>query len=377
MRTRRLRIFVTLITMMLIAAACGDSGDTTTTQAPTTQPPATDPPATDPPPTTQAPDPFDVDGDGLVTIGIAAAGPRDDGGYYQAVVDGAQTFAASQGSHWTVIISDNITAEDAATAIDDLAQQSVDIMIVGASEIASPMADLAEKHSDAFWYCNCGAGWPESPFYAQSQDDGSEIHYTVGVAAGLLMQEAGGDSMVMLGCCDLGFEKEAFLATQMGLQAVDPTFTITYVQTGGFPFDFENTANAIEAFNNALAEGVVGVYGYLGGAANPVGQAANEADIFNIAAGPGDACTRTDVAWSMTAAFDGGEYVAAIFPQIISGDIVEGSIKLFRVGVDPEPGARMCNATAEQQAALDAAYALVGTGDLAGDFGAIKGQAYG
>ena len=287
MRTRRLRIFVTLITMMLIAAACGDSGDTTTTQAPTTQPPATDPPATDPPPTTQAPDPFDVDGDGLVTIGIAAAGPRDDGGYYQAVVDGAQRFAASQGSHWTVIISDNITAEDAATAIDDLAQQSVDIMIVGASEIASPMADLAEKHSDAFWYCNCGAGWPESPFYAQSQDDGSEIHYTVGVAAGLLMQEAGGDSMVMLGCCDLGFEKEAFLATQMGLQAVDPTFTITYVQTGGFPFDFENTANAIEAFNNALAEGVVGVYGYLGGAANPVGQAANEADIFNIAAGPG------------------------------------------------------------------------------------------
>ncbi len=55
----------------------------------------------------------------------------------------------------------------------------------------------------------------------------------------------------------------------------------------------------------------------------------------------------------------------------------EGQTKVFKVGVDPEPGAIICNATSEQQAAMDAMYENVASGSMAGDFGAIKGQAYG
>ena len=50
---------------------------------------------------------------------------------------------------------------------------------------------------------------------------------------------------------------------------------------------------------------------------------------------------------------------------------------MFRVGVDPEPGAVICNATAEQQAAMDAVYAEIASGAFAGEFGAIQGAAYG
>ena len=99
--------------------------------------------------------------------------------YYQAVVDAAEEFSAENGLG-EVIVVDNIQAADAATELENLAQQPVDIMIVGASEIAEPMADLAEQYSDIFWYCNCGAGFPPSEFYLQSQDNGAGIAYTAG-----------------------------------------------------------------------------------------------------------------------------------------------------------------------------------------------------
>ncbi|HEX6130143.1 MAG TPA: hypothetical protein VF044_00295, partial [Actinomycetota bacterium] len=40
---------------------------------------------------------FDADGDGTITIGVAAAGPRDDDGYYQSLVDFAEEFSADNG----------------------------------------------------------------------------------------------------------------------------------------------------------------------------------------------------------------------------------------------------------------------------------------
>ena len=88
------------------------------------------------------------------------------------------------------IVVDNIQAADAATAIGDLAQQGVDVIIVGASEIAEPLPQLIAEYPDIFWYCNCGAGFPEDPGLAQSTDDGAEISYTAGYADGA---EAPGD----------------------------------------------------------------------------------------------------------------------------------------------------------------------------------------
>src|SRR4026209_883060 len=95
----------------LVRAACGDddedsistdvpaAGDTSaesvSTEAPSTEAPSTEAPATEAPrpgaPSTEGPAALDLDtnGDGTVVFGIAAAGPRDDGGYYQALVDKA------------------------------------------------------------------------------------------------------------------------------------------------------------------------------------------------------------------------------------------------------------------------------------------------
>ena len=321
---------------------------------------------------------FDANGDGEVRIGIAAAGPRDDGAYYQAVVDAAEEFSAENGLG-EVIVVDNIQAADAATELENLAQQPVDIMIVGASEIAEPMADLAEQYSDLFWYCNCGAGFPPSEFYLQSQDNGAGIAYTAGVASGILLRDSGGDAATMIGCCDLPFEVEHYLAYELGLKSVDDTLTFTYVPSGDFPYDFDNVQNASAAYENAVAEGADLIYPYLGGAHEPVVALANEGGQFVLSAGASDVCTREgDLTWDVAVRFDGGDYVREIFPLILTGEAVEGDIIIFSPGEVPDvSGAVICEATPEQQAEMDEAYALVASGDLDAQFGEIAGQAYG
>ena len=386
------RALVLIAATSIVAAACGSdtkSSDATSaatepvattptaTQPTATQPTATEPAATEAPATSAATaSDLDTNGDGKVVFGIAAAGPADDGAYYQAVVDAAKTLSKDNGFEDPIVV-DNIQAADAATAMGDLAQQGVDVIIVGASEIAEPLPDLIAKYPDVFWYCNCGAGFPANPGLSQSTDDGSEISYTAGYATGIKLKEKGGDSVVIIGCCDLGFEKQAYMAFELGLKAVDPAYTQTYVQTGDFPFDFDNTANATAALQTAIDNGADAVYPYLGGAHRPVVQAANAAGLITMSAGSSKVCESTeDLKYDIAVKFDGGDYVTAVMKEIIAGTFKEGDIKQFKVGVDPEPGAVICNPTADEQAAMDAVYSQIAAGDLAEALGKINGIAF-
>ena len=385
------RALVVLAATSVIAAACGsDSKSSSTTAAApaatspaTTAAPAATTPATTAPadttPATTAPAPktdLDTNHDGKVVFGIAAQGPANDGAYYQAVVDAAKKLATDNGFADPIVV-DNIKSADAATALGDLAQQGVDVIIVGASGIAQPLPDLIKQYPDIFWYCNCGQGFPADPGLSQSNDDGAEISYTAGYATGLKLQEKGGDSVVIIGCCDLGFEKQTYLAFDLGLKAIDPSYTYTYVQTGEFPFDFDNTANATAALQTAIDNGVDAVYPYLGGAHRPVVQAANAAGLITMSAGSSKVCDAgEELKYDIAVKFDGGDYVATVMKEIIAGTLKEGDTRHFRVGVDPEPGAVICNATADQQSAMDAVYAQIAAGDFADQFGQINATAF-
>ncbi len=78
----------------------------------------------------------------------------------------------------------------------------------------------------------------------------------------------------------------------------------------------------------------------------------------------------------MAVKFDGGDYVRAVMAGIIDGSFQEGDIKQFKVGIDPEPGAVICDPTPEQQAAMDEVYAQIAAGDFAEQFGAIAAEAF-
>jgi len=331
----------------------------------------------DPPPTEDDPGDalgLDANGDGEVRIGIAAQGPRDDGGYYQGLVDQAEQISEENG-FGEVIVVDEITFEQAAVELENLATQPVDIILVGASGLAGNLADLAEKFPDIYWYCNCGAGFAASDFYSQTQDEGAGIHYTAGVAFGQALQAAGGDTLAILGCCDLGFEKEVILSVELGMQAVDPSFTVTYSPTGDFPFDFDNVVNATAAYDAAVAAGADAIYPFLGGALEPVAQLAIDDGLIVANPGSADACDG-DVDYDIAVRFDGGDYVGTVFPEIISGEFAEGDVRVFSAATDPDlVGAAFCDAP-DLQPALDDAFALVASGDLDEQIGAIKAEAF-
>ncbi|MXW43113.1 MAG: hypothetical protein F4138_05645 [Acidimicrobiia bacterium] len=322
---------------------------------------------------------FDANDDGTLTIGVAAAGPRDDQGYYQALVDFAEEFSAENGFA-PPIVSDNIGFTQAARALSDLAVQGVDIVFVGASEIAEPLADLTKEFPDIFWYCNCGAGASSSRIdgVAQATDWGSAIHYTGGVAMGAVLQEIGGSSAVFLGCCELPFETEAYEATLLGLRSVDASFDMEYVATGEFPYDFDNSANATAALANAAAQGAALVYPYLGGALNSAALLATREGLAVFAPGPADICSRDDgINWAGSVIYDGGLYARQAFQRIISGELLEGSIFRFPTeqGLN---GGSLCDPSPQAAMLVSDAFVAVDTdAELVGTLREISSAAYG
>ena len=318
---------------------------------------------------------LDANKDGKVVFGIAARGPRNDGGYYQATIDAAVALSKAYGFADPIVV-DNIPSEDALTELTNLVDQGVDVMIVGSSDIAKPLPELLAKYPNVFWYCNCGAGQPDNPGLAQSLDDSSEISFTAGYATGLLLKAKGGTKSVFIGCCDVNFEKEAYMAFELGLKAVDPGMTMKYVATGKGPYDFNNTSGAIEALNAAAADGAQAVYPFLGGAHEPVVKAANEKGLITMSAGSSKACARTDLHYDIAVRFDGGDYLKAVLAEIVSGKFQEGQKRVFKVGVDPQPGAVICKPTPDQEAAMKQVYTDIAAGKYAAQFGEIKGKAY-
>ncbi len=315
--------------------------------------------------TTLAPDagPLDFNGDGQVVFGVATTGPADGGGWSQQIADAARALSTENGFAEPIVL-DNVHPAEAVAQIGQLAQQAVDVIILSARAIAASIGDVIAQHPDIYWYCNCGAGIPEDPGLAQVIDNGAEIGYTAGYATGLLLAATGGRRTTVIGCCDHGFEKQVWHAFEAGLQAVDRTYRMTFVRTGESEFDFDNTANATAAFRTALDERTDAVFPYLDGAHRAVVQAANEAGGITLSAGLSTACDDVDLAYDIAVRFGGGDYLRALLPSIIDGTFVEGSTRAFKVGVDPQPGAVICNPTPDQQAAMRALYARIAAGEL-------------
>ena len=384
---RKMTAVAALAALAFVAAACGSdknsSSDTTAGAAATTAAAggaSTEAPTTEAAATTAAGAgadalaTLDKNGDGKVVFGVATPGPRDDGAYYQALVDGVTKFSEDNGFEAPVVV-DNIPAADAATQLENLARQNVDAVMVGAGEISDPLNSLIPKYPNLLWYCNCGAGYQDqTKLLIQSNDDSSEISYSAGYATGLLMKAAGQTKAAFIGNNNFNFEQEAFQAFELGLHAVDPSFEWTYVGTGSF----DDVAAATEAFNNLYSQGVRAVYPYLGGAHEAVVKLANEkGDVIVMSAGSSKACARTDVKYDLMVKFDAGDYVSTILDELLAGKLKPGDTRTFKVGVDPQPGAEICNPTPDQKTAMETVYSDIAAGKFVDQFMAIKKKVYG
>jgi basic membrane protein A len=359
-----------LLAASLFAAACGDDGGSsaaTTTAAGSSTTAAVGASTT----TASTGINLDTNGDGKIVLAVATPGPRNDGGYYQSLVDGVTKFSKDNGYKDPIVV-DNIKTAEAATALDSLARQNVDAIVVGAGELADPLKDLTAKYDKIIWYCNCGGSPKNLPNLIESGDDGGEISYTAGVATGLLMKAKGVTKAAFIGNNNFNFEKQAFAAFKLGLDTIDKTYSWTYVGTNSF----NDVAAATEAFNSLKSQGVGAVYPYLGGSHEAVVKLANQNNVIVMSAGDSKACARTDLKYDIAVKFSSGDYLATILSEIKSGKIKRGDRRVFHVGVDPQPGAEICKPTAEQTTIMKQAYADVASGKLKAALGAIAAEAY-
>ena len=182
---------------------------------------------------------------------------------------------------------------------------------------------------------------PDIPGLAQTGDDSSQISYSAGFATGLLLQDTDSTPVAFLGCCDLDFEREAFLAFQAGLQAVDEAFEAVYIPTG----DFNDVAGATEAYNQAVAGGVGAVYPFLGGSHEAIVGLANEDGLITMSAGASDACEREDLDYDIAVQFDAGDYLDAALDAILDGDADRGRAHRVHGRRVRDVGAKFCDAT--------------------------------
>jgi hypothetical protein len=74
--------------------------------------------------------------------------------------------------------------------------------------------------------------------------------------------------------------------------------------------------------------------------------------------------------------FDGGDYLSALITKLLAGTYKEGDVYTFHVGTDEEPGAQICDATTEQQAALDMVSSEIAAGKYKEALFAIQKKAY-
>ena len=297
----RLPMLVGFLVVLLVASACSSDENGGGSSDPAL-------------PSTADQEVADFNRDGSVRIAVVTEGSRDDGAYYQALVERVQEISSKSGYEPPLIV-DQVDPANARAELNNVVDQGADIIAIGSSNLADGNEDLFLEHDEIFWYCNCGSGYQDHPGLFRSADSGAELGISAGYATGLLLSARNADRAVFLGCCDLNFEVESFLAFRLGLQLVDDSFTVVYVPTGNFPFDFNNTAGATEAYNTAVAEGMTAVYPFLGGAHEPIIRLANQDGLIAMTAGSSRGCERTDLEYDIEVRFDAGDYLEPELPN--------------------------------------------------------------
>lgn len=335
--------------LALVAAACGnDDGDTTAPDTGTTDTDGGgDDNGSEPP-----------EGDGGL-IAYAVAGDRNDGGFYQGQAEAVEEAANAAG--YEVIIVDRVPPGAAQEAFENLARQGPDLIIAGGSELRDgivPVSQTAEFEDITFVMI---AGFPaDGPTYATVGANENEAHFMGGVASGLLLERSGADTACIVAGPELEFVRNMDSSMRAGLAYVSEEFDMLVTYTG----DFEDAALAQEAASAQINQGCQVIYPYLGGALGAVVSAGNEAGI-DVAATSIDRCEDSTADFALAILYNPALYIGRVIEAFANGEIVEGEqYALYGVGDDVGIGAKICDATEEEQATLDEAAERVAGGEF-------------
>lgn len=309
----------------------------------------------------------DVNGDGVVKIGVLSPGDTNDNGYYESFVVTGRDIAETNG--WELTILDKVNPADAAEQARNLCRQGVDMVAIAAGELADaiPVAE-EEVCANSVWYVAGGAGVEQTPYFFQTSEEPGPTQFATGYATGLVMDSMGATKAGYITGPELDFSVVTFNAWTTGMQQVNPAFETVATYTG----DFNDSAIAQEAATNQLAQGVGILYPYLGGATDAVAAAGFEKDVLSVTPGT-DRCAEPQFA--VSSIFSPGDYFAAALQDFAAGKVELGTTRIFVLGVDPVPTVKICDSVegaAELQVQLDDMIAKIASGEV--DVNALIGN---
>lgn len=304
----------------------------------------------------------DVNEDGTVRIGVLSAGDTNDGGYYEEFVVAARAFTEERG--WDLVIVDQVAPSDAATQASNLCRQGADMVAVGATELKDGLDAAASPECEKSVFTVFGDIEEQlSPHAGQVAGQNLETQYLVGRAAGEVLKSRGATTAGYIAGPELDFSVVAAEGFEKGVKAVVPDANVLVSYTGSF----DDGGKAREAVTSQVGQGADVIYTYLGGATEAAANAAKDAGALAIAPGT-DRCD--DERFGVSALFAPGLFFANMLQDFEDGIVEIGVTKIYEVGVDEYPSAKVCEwldgADEMQDAVLEAAEEI-GSGELVVD----------
>lgn len=270
----------------LVAAGCGsDGGDeaapatdaapATTAAAETEATTAATEPAAD----TTAAAAEDEEGDGSLSVVLLIGGPKNDGGFYQAMADGLTEAAEADGAIEVTIVEQIAQGGDAA--LEDAVRNAAasgdyDLIVAHGFDLVPGVARYAPEY-------------PDQAFATSLPVDGADnvavylsVFEEIGYNAGFLAAQATkGGGIGFIGGPGLEFELQAEAGFRQAVEEYAPGTEVTAVYTGTFedPQLGLETArqmfdNGVDSLWNQLAAGQSGVYEACLAAGAPAGDVA-------------------------------------------------------------------------------------------------------
>lgn len=300
----------------------------------------------------------DLNHDGKVLIGVLSPGDIHDHGYYESFVDDANTYANQQG--WKLIEVSNVADANAQREADDLCRQHVDMVALGAGELADGLAAANDSVcKGVFFYINGASTVKQAPYFTQSLDSENQSGAASGIAAGILMKQKGYTKAGFIAGTQASFNTDYYIPWAAGLKTVVPNASTTITYTG----DENDSAKAVEAFKALQSQGVQLVYPYLGGSTDAVATLANKANIPVLTPGT-DRCGQSNPSFAISVNFSPGDYFLGALQQFKAGSLRLGVTRNWRMGVDPYPTVKFCQPTGTMAQQLATAITEIGNGTI-------------
>jgi basic membrane protein A len=289
------------------------------------------------------------------------SGDRNDHGFYQGQVDAI--IKAGHQLGYSVTIVDHVNPGASQAAFTNLCRQGVKLVVGGGDELTDGFAAAAQDpQCSSSNFVLDSATKPINKNYATIAADDDQAYYMGGVAAGLILQKTGGNTMCMVAGPPLPFVKAAAANLQAGMNSVATGKKLVVTYTG----DFEDAALAAEALRAQIANGCNLFYAYLGGALPAANNLATQNGVpvmgttVDLCGVPASQISNWNVVESIL--YNPSLYLGSFLKSYAAGKVKigkqfalygVGDSKLLGVAPNNSVGAKICSPTPQQQAKLD------------------------